>query len=127
MYFGSLEIETINDDNVVLKNWATIEITEKNKKLFTEEAITGSELQVKFANLVASDIVDVLFANNVRLTDIWLIFNSVNDIITGKNEEVIVNKFWKEKLDNLSEIFGANEKLASISSRNIRIKDIFNT
>jgi hypothetical protein len=127
MYFWTQEIETINDNTITLKNWVTVEIEEKNKKLFTEEPITGSELQVKMNNIIATEIVDVLFSNNARLVDINQILWAVNEIVTSKQEEAIVDKFWKEKLDAISEIFWANEKIASLSVRSIRIKDIFNT
>ena len=81
---------------------------------------------MKFASVVAKQIIDVLYENNVRLTDINLIINTVNDTLSNKNDEAIVKSFWKESLENISEIFWANEKIASLSVRNIRIKDIFN-
>lgn len=126
MYFGSQEIESIDNNIVTLKNWDTIEIEEKNKQLFTEELTTGSELQHKWSTMIAKEIIDVLHANNVRLTDINYIINIVNDIITGKNEEAVVNAFGKEKLDTITSIFGWDEKLPSLAVRNIRMKDIFN-
>ena len=125
MYFWTQEIESIDWNIVTFKDWQTLEIEEKNKELFTEDPITGSDLQMNWSQMVAKEIIDVYHSNNVRLTDINLINNLVNDIITGKNDEAIVNVFGKENLDIISWIFGATEKLASISSRNIRIKDIF--
>jgi hypothetical protein len=124
MYFWTKEIESINDNLVTFKDETTIEIVEKNKELFTENAITASELQTKWASIVAKQIVDVLHDNNVRLTDINYIINLVNDIITWKNDEAIVKAFWKENLDNITSIFGG-EKIPSLAARNIRMKDIF--
>jgi hypothetical protein len=124
MYFWTKEIESINDNIVTFKDETTIEIVEKNKELFTENAITASELQTKWATIVAKQIVDVLHDNNVRLTDINYIINLVNDIISWKNDEAIVKAFWKENLDNITSIFGG-EKIPSLAVRNIRMKDIF--
>jgi len=125
MYLWTQEIETIDWNIVTFKDWQTLEIEEQNKELFTEEPTTGSELQMNWASMVAKQIVDVYHTNNVRLTDINLINSMVNDIIDAKNDEAIVEAFWKENLDTISGIFGSEEKLATISSRNIRIKDIF--
>jgi len=125
MYLWTQEIETIDWSIVTFKDWQTLEIEEQNKELFTEEPTTGSDLQMNWASMVAKQIVDVYHTNNVRLTDINLINSMVNDIIAAKNDEAIVEAFWKENLDTISGIFGSEEKLATISSRNIRIKDIF--
>ena len=57
---------------------------------------------MNWSQMVAKEIIDVYHSNNVRLTDINLINNLVNDIITGKNDEAIVNVFGKEKLDTIS-------------------------
>lgn len=50
--------------------------------------------------------------------------NIVNDIITWKNDEAVVRVFGKEKLDNLTWVFGW-EKIPSLWVRNIRMSDIF--
>ena len=70
-----------------------MEVTDKNKELFTEEQISGSDLQTRFAQAIAKDIIDVLALHNARLTDLNLVMNIVNDIITGKNEEAVVKAF----------------------------------
>lgn len=127
MYFGSQEIESVDNNTVTLKNGFVIEVTDKNKELFTEEPLGGSELQHKWATMVAKDVIDVLHTNNVRLTDINLVMNIVQDTISGKNDEAIATAFGREKLNTLSEIFGATENLASLSVRNIQMKDIFNS
>lgn len=150
MYFWTQEIETINEDNIVLKDWKIIQITPKNNELFTEEPITWSELQEKWINIVTDEfmtlldskeeitpkLVDILFENNLRLVDIsqvWdTIFSRITNIkaslyntIEAKNNETIVNIMWKDNLDNFSTIFWAKENAPDVSVRNIRIKDIF--
>jgi hypothetical protein len=52
---------------------------------------------MNWSQMVAKEIIDVYHSNNVRLTDINLINNLVNDIITGKNDEAIVNAIRKRK------------------------------
>jgi len=125
MFIWTQEIEIIEENSITLKNGSKIQIENKNKNLLTEEPLTWSELQMKWAQNVATDIIDVLHENNVRLTDIWLIMNLVNDIISGKNDEALASAFWKDNLDVISNIFWSNENLASIAVRNIRMKDIF--
>lgn len=127
MYLGTQEISTIEWNLVTFTNWNTFEITEKNKELITEEAITWSEFQEKWAKQVAIQIIDLYFQNNVRLVDINLINSFVWDIINNKNDETLVNLLWKEKLDTISNIMWAKESLASLAVRNIRVKDIFNS
>ena len=105
MYFGSQEIESVDNNTVALKNGFVIEVTDKNKELFTEEPLGGSELQHKWATMVAKDVIDVLHTNNVRLTDINLVMNLVQDTIAGKNDEAITTAFGRDKLNTLSEIF----------------------
>lgn len=124
MYFWTKEIESINDNIVTFKDGSTIEIVEKNKELFTQEPITASDLQHKWSTIVAKDIVDTFYNNNVRLTDINYIMNLVNDIITWKNDEAITKAFGEEKLNTITSIFWG-EKIPSLAVRNIRIKDIF--
>lgn len=153
MYFGVSEIESIEKDIVTLKNGDNIEITDKNKSLFTAEPITGSELQEKMVKIVAEEfkpiifsednqeektrkLVDILFANNLRLVDIsqvWeVIFSDMMSVKTAldftielKNNETIVNALGKDKLDIFSRIFGAKDNAPSNSIRNVRTKDIF--
>ncbi len=125
MYFGSKEIETVNENIVTFKDGYTMEIVEKNKQLFTETPLSGSELQQKWSAIAAREIIDVLVSNNVRITDINFVMNLVSDIITGKNDEAIANAFGKEKLDTTACVFGANERIATLAVRNIQMKDIF--
>jgi hypothetical protein len=127
MFIGTQEIESVDGNIVTLKTGEQIEVTDKNKSLFTEEAITGSDIVEKWAKSVAQEIVDVLFENNVRLTDINMIINFVNDIISGKNDEAVAKAFGEEKLSVLSKIMGAEKSLPSLNVRNIRMKDIFNS
>lgn len=155
MFFGTSEIESTDGNLVTLKNGDVIEITDKNKELFTESATTGSELQEAMIRQAAEDvknaialnevkeeqgkrIIDTFAKHNIRLVDIstvWdVIFSEiletkaiVDTTIEAKNNETIVNALGKEKLDAFSRIFGATENAPNNSVRNIRMKDIFNT
>jgi len=42
MYFGSLEIDSIENGTALLKNGEKVAVTDKNKTLFTEAPIDGS-------------------------------------------------------------------------------------
>ena len=125
MYFGSLEIESVEGNLVTLKNGTSLEVTEKNKELFTEEAITWTDLQDKWQKSVVPGIVDLLAEYNVRLADINAIFQLVGQTIQSKNEEALVKAFGKEKLGALASVFGASSDVAELNSRSIRVKDIF--
>jgi len=125
MYLGTQEIDIVKDNIITFKNGQTLQIEEKNKKLFTDEAITASELQDKMQDIIAEDIIEVLKSHNARLIDFNAIVNLINETINAKNEEAVANVFWKEKLNVLSTVFGSNENLDSLAVRNIRIKDIF--
>jgi hypothetical protein len=57
---------------------------------------------MNWSQMVAKEIIDVYHSNNVRLTDINFINDSVTNIINGKNDEAIVEVFGKEKLDTIS-------------------------
>lgn len=100
-------------------------ISEKNKELLTETAISGTELQESMAKLVAKDIIDVYHAHNVRLVDINFIHQMVSDTITAKNEEKLVEVMGKEKLETFSAAFGGSENVPANTIRNVRIQDIF--
>lgn len=153
MYFGVLEIESVENDVVTLKNGDKIEITDKNKELFTEEPLDGSSLQEKMVKIVAEEfkqvifsedtqeektrkLVDILFGNNLRLVDIsqvWeVVFSDMMSVKTAldftielKNNETLVNALGKDKLDTFSRIFGAKDNAPSNSIRQVRMKDIF--
>lgn len=125
MFIGNLEIESIEGNVVTLKNGSTVEITEKNKALFTDSATTGSDLQERFAKAVVKDVIDAYHAHNVRLVDIGFIQQLVTDAIHAKNDETLVNAMGRKKLEAVSEIFGATEKADGNTVRNIRIRDIF--
>jgi len=125
MYFWTKEIKSIDWDIVTLSDWNQIQIEEKNKELFTEEAITASDLQANWIKLIAKDVVDALHSNNARLIDIDNVFTSVRDIINWENEKSLAKLIWKDKLNVLSTIFWSEENLDSLAVRNIRMKDIF--
>lgn len=164
MFFWSKEIEKVDWNIVSFKDGTTVQIEESNKELFTEEAITGSQLQTKLINFLSKnlfkalsqvdyvwnddadesrkkiiiDMMNVIIDNNVRITDIFLAFklmtyeleaiiNSVNETITAKDDESRIQSIGEQKLINISELFGATEKVPSILARNIRIKDLFNS
>jgi len=155
MFFWKLEIKEINSDSVTLIDGSTIPVTEKNKLLFTENEIGGSELQQNMVKVVATEflaqlpadlskshesitakLMDILDEHNMRLVDISEVWETIishlitikselDNTISAKNDETIVKLVWKDKLDNFSKLFGATENAPSNSIRNIRIKDIF--
>lgn len=130
MFIGNLEIEEVEawepgENLVTLKNGNEVYLTDKNKELFTETASTGSDLQMRQSTMAVKDIIDVLHAHNVRLIDVGLIFQLATDTIHAKNDETLVNAMGRQKLETVSEIFGATEKADGNTVRNIRIKDIF--
>jgi hypothetical protein len=153
MYFGTLEIDSIENGMALLKNGEKIAVTDKNKNLFTEAPIDGSELQNKWVQMVANEIlavlpkdlasesitgklVDILVEHNVRLVDISKVWDTIFSFLLNikgeldatievKNNETIVNALGKEKLDSVSKIFGAKDNAPSNTIRNIRISDIF--
>lgn len=153
MYFGTIEIDSIENGIATLKNGEQIAVTDKNKNLFTEAPIDGSELQTKWVQEVANEIlavlpknlasesitgklVDILVDHNVRLVDISKVWDTIFSFILNikgeldatievKNNETIVNALGKEKLESVSKIFGAKENAPSNTIRNIRISDIF--
>jgi hypothetical protein len=153
MYFGSLEIDSIENGTALLKNGERVSVTDKNKNLFTEAPIDGSELQTKWTQQVANEIlavlpkdlasesitgklVDILVENNVRLVDISKVWDTIFSFLLNikgeldatievKNNEAIVNALGKDKLDSVSKLFGAKDNAPSNTIRNIRISDIF--
>jgi uncharacterized protein YejL (UPF0352 family) len=93
MYLGTQEIDIVKDNIITFKNGQTLQIEEKNKKLFTDEAITASELQDKMQDIIAEDIIEVLKSHNARLIDFNAIVNLINETINAKNEEAVANVF----------------------------------
>lgn len=126
MYFGAAKIKEITGNIAMLESGDLLELTDKNKELITESPLTGSALQEAMAMQVAKQIIDVLHANNVRLVDIQLINNFVNDIVMHRNEERMAELMGKQKLDTLATAFGATENAPGNSVRNIRFQDVFN-
>ena len=164
MFFGNSEIESIVDGIATLKDGWQISLTEKNKDLLTEESTTGSELQFKWCMQVANeifsslgkisylsekenddqrkkaivDLIDILHTNDVRITDIDLIFDvvqweikmlysKVQETIQSKENEKLVEFFGKDKLSTIAKAFWANEDISDTSVRSVRMKDFFNT
>jgi len=127
MYFGTQEIETVDNNTVTFKNGSSIEITNKNKELFTEEPMTGSDIQMESAKAIMKSMIEAATLHNPRLVDMNLALNLLQETLANKNDEALVKAFGKDKLDTLASIYGASEKLASISVRSIRLNDIFNS
>lgn len=125
MYFGSKEIESVNDNVITFKDGNTLAIEEKNKNLFTEEPMDASKLQTFWNMVVAKEIAEVIMDNNVRISDVSNIFGLVNQIIEEKHNERLSELIGKDKLDTLARVFGTeNDVVASLSVRNIRAKDL---
>ena len=125
MYFGSKEIESVNDNVITFKDGNTLTIEEKNKNLFTEEPMDASKLQTFWNMAVAKEIAEVIMDNNVRISDVSNIFGLVNQIIEEKHNERLSELIGKDKLDTLARVFGTeNDVVASLSVRNIRAKDL---
>ena len=168
MYFWTFEIESVSDSNVItFKNGKTLQVTEKNKSLFTEKALNWSELQQKWVSLICNDflpilwkmdyfgkdkseqdkrrkeilveIIDMFHAHNVRfydvnsaitiiMSEIQGIFQSVQNTISEKQDDNLVNAIGRNNLASLAEVFGVSSDTStqtSIASMSIQFRDIF--
>jgi len=124
MYFWSEAVTEIAKTKITLSGGKKARFNKFLKPLLTSEPMGGSELQMKWATLVSKDIIDILFKYDVRVADIWLIFQLVEGSIQWKNEEALVEVFGKEKLETLAKVFWAWD-VKGMESRNIRMRDIF--
>jgi len=124
MFFWSEEVVSIEKSNIVLKNGEKIRFNKHLEELLTVEPIDWSQLQWRWTRLVSDNIIDLLKKYDVRLNDIWMIFQLVEWSIKETEDEAIACLIWKQKLNTLAKVFGAGN-VKGLETRNIRIKDIF--